>query len=101
MFQSPEVSSEAALTYSRVSSQATCGVRKMNLPATADVAYQHVSYATVWTTAATAATRPPVRTAPLVSSPAGPQTPACPEAASATEGPIAETDGMRPRSCVV
>lgn len=80
----------------------TCGVRRMNLPAeAADGVYLHVSFATVWTTAVTGVMKLPVRTAPLVSSPVGRLTPACPDANCVTGGRTAKTGGMRLRRRVV
>lgn len=73
----------------------------MNLPAAADGAYQHVSFATVWTTVVTRVTRLPVRTAALASSPVGRLTPACPNTSCVTGGRTAKTGGMRPRRCAV
>lgn len=72
----------------------------MSLPAAAVGAYQQSSYATVLMTAVTGATRIPVRTAPLGSSPAAHLTPACSKTKCAMDEPTAQTNGTRAGSCV-
>lgn len=71
----------------------------MNLPAAADAAYRRSFYATPLMTAVMGATRIPVRTAPLGSSPVARLTPACPKTKCATDGPTAQANGTRAWSC--
>lgn len=80
----------------------SCGVRKMNLPATANGAYLNISVAMAWTTVATGVTRLPARTAPpLAPSPVACLTHVSPERSYVTGELTAKTDEMSLRSCVV
>lgn len=82
-----------------VTSQISCCVEKMNLPAAADAASPCFSAATVRTSAVTAAMRCPATTARL--SPAGRQTSVCPETNCVTDEWTAGTAGTSLGSCVV
>lgn len=82
-----------------VTSQISCCVEKMNLPAAADAASPCFSAATVPTTAVMAAMRCPATTARL--SPAGRQTSVCPETYCVTDKWTVGTAGTSLGSCVV
>lgn len=83
-----------------VSSQVSCGVRRMNFPATPDGAYLCGSAATAKTTAAMAVMSSPVRTAAPAHSPAGRPLPACPSASCVMGGRTARMGGTRVEICV-